>query len=179
MAFQSVVSNNIGFGVVGEYYLDGPTRAQPAVLNSADASYNVYGRAFTTVDGATAGYNSSSDPAPLQAAAGGTGVFAGILTHPKTGVLYGSGGNNLGPSLTLPNATIVELTQECAGVIIAVPGACAVGDWVWYNTTTGILQTTAPNASAPANTARVPNGRITHFKTDAAGLAVMEINAIA
>lgn len=179
MTFQSTVFNNIGFGVIGEYYLDGPVRAQPAILNTATEANNVYGRAFTTVDGATAGYGAATDPLPLQAAAGGTGVFAGILTSPKTGVIYGSAGNNLGPSLTLPNATIVELTQECAGVIIAVPAACAVGDWVWYNTTTGVLQTTAPGAGAPGGTARVPNGRITHFKTDAAGLAVMELNAIA
>lgn len=175
MTFQSTVFNNIGFGVIGEYYLDGPVRAQPAILNTATEANNVYGRAFTTVDGATAGYGAATDPLPLQAAAGGTGVFAGILTSPKTGVIY----TGLASTLVVPNNTIVELTQECAGVIIAVPAACAVGDWVWYATATGILQTTAPGAAAPGGTVRVPNGRITHFKTDAAGLAVMEFNAIA
>lgn len=180
MTFQSTVSNNIGFGVVGELFLDGPLRAQPARLDSADASYNVMGRAFTVKDDATASFDTSADPQPLDVQAGGSGVFAGILANPKVYALYGtSAGGTLASTLTLPNNTMVELVQECAGIIITVPATCAIGDWVWYNTTTGILQTTAPNASAPANTARVPNGRITRYESAAAGLAVMELNAIA
>lgn len=179
MTLQTSVFNNIGFGVVGEYFLDGPTRVQPAVLDSTDATQNIIGRAFTVKDGATAGYDTSADPQPLDAQVGGTGVFAGILANPKTLPNYGASGDSLGNSLLVPNKIVVELVQECAGIIIAVPGACAVGDWVWYNTTTGVLQTTAPNAAAPGGTARVPNGRITRYKTDAAGLAVMELNAIA
>lgn len=180
MTFQTTVANNIGFGVVGELFLNGPLRAQPAILNSADAAYNVMGRAFTTYDDATASFDTGADPQPLEARAGGTGVFAGILANPKVYANIGtSAGGALASNNVLPNGTMVELVQECAGIIITLAAACAIGDWVWYNTTTGILQTTAPGASAPANTARVPNGRITRYESAAAGLAVMEMNAIA
>lgn len=177
MSFQSAVSSNIGFGVVGEAYLDGPLRAQPAVLNSASAANNVFGRAFTIVDDGTASFETSADPQPLKVGAGGTTVFAGILANPKEHVLAGTTGDTLAPSLTLPNGTVVTLVQECAGLIVTLPAGFAVGDWVWYNTTTGILQATAPNASAPANTARVPNSRVERFESAAAGLAVISFNA--
>lgn len=177
MGFQTAVNNNIGFGVVGELFLEGPLRAQPAVLNSGSAANNVVGRAFTVVDDATGSFDTTADPQPLEVAAGGTGVFAGILANPKVYANYGTAGNTLGASLVLPNNAVVELVQETAGIIIAVPAACAIGDWVWFNTTTGILQTTAPGAAAPAGTARVPNGRITRYESAAAGLAVMEMDA--
>ena len=173
MTFQSTVYSNIGFGVVGELFLDGPLRAQPGRLDSASAANNVIGRAFTIKDDATASFETSADPQPLDVQAGGAGVFAGILANPKVYALAGT----VASSLTLPNNTMVELVQETAGIIIAVPAACAIGDWVWFNTTTGILVTTAPGASAPAGTARVPNGRITRYESAAAGLAVMEMSA--
>lgn len=179
MTFQSTVFNNIGFGVVGELFLNGPLRAQPGRLDSTDAANNVMGRAFTIKDDATASFETAADPQPLDVQAGGSGVFAGILANPKVYALSGTAGDTLASSLTLPNNTMVELVQECAGVVITLAAACAIGDWVWFNTTTGILQTTAPGASAPVGTARVPNGRITRYESAAAGLAVMEMNAIA
>ena len=178
MTFQSTVYSNIGFGVVGELFLDGPLRAQPGRLDSASAANNVIGRAFTIKDDATASFDTSADPQPLDVQAGGAGVFAGILANPKVYALAGTVANGtLASSLTLPNNTMVELVQETAGIIIAVGAACAIGDWVWFNTTTGVLETTAPGASAPAGTARVPNGRITRYESAAAGLAVMEMSA--
>jgi len=179
MTFQSTVSATIGFGVVGELALDGPLRARPARLDSASAANNVVGRAFTIKDDATASFETSDDPQPLDVQAGGTGVFAGILANPKVYPLYGTAGDSLAASLTLPNNQMVELVQETAGIIIAVGAACAIGDWVWFSQTTGALQTTAPNAAAPGGTTRVPNGRITRYESAAAGLAVMEMNAIA
>lgn len=179
MTFQSTVSTTIGFGVVGELALDGPLRAQPARLDSASAANNVVGRAFTIKDDATASFDTSDDPQPLDVQAGGTGVFAGILANPKVYPLYGTAGDSLAASLTLPNNQMVELVQETSGIIIAVGAACAIGDWVWFSQTTGALQTTAPNAAAPGGTTRVPNGRITRYESAAAGLAVMEMNAIA
>lgn len=179
MGFQTAVSNNIGFGVPGELFLEGPLRAQPAVLNTGSAANNVVGRAFTVVDDATGSFDTSADPQPLEVAAGGTGVFAGILANPKVYANYGVSGNPLGATLVLPNQAVVELVQETAGIIIQVPAACAIGDWVWFAQATGILQTTAPGASAPAGTTRVPNGRITRYESAAAGLAVMEMNALA
>lgn len=179
---QSVVDKNIGFGVVGELYLDGPLRAQPALLASAAAANNVFGRVFTMNDGGsgTASFETSGDPKPVAVGAGGTGVIQGIMINPKEHVLAGTAaGGTLAPSLTLPNNTLVTLCQETAGLIVSLPAAFNVGDWIWYNTTTGELQSTAPAASAPAGTARLPNGRVTRFMSAAAGLAVIEFNLIA
>lgn len=176
--FQATVSQNIGFGIVGEIALDGPMRAQPARLVSADAAYNVFGRAFTTTADGSASFNTSTNPNPITAGAGGAGAFAGILAEPKAHVLAGTvAGGTLAPSLTLPNNTLVTLVQECAGLIVTLPAAFAVGDWIWYDTTTGVLQSTAPAASAPAGTARVPNARVVRYGSAAAGLAVIEISA--
>lgn len=178
MAFQSTIANNIGFGVVGELFLDGPLRAQPGRLVGATPANNVIGRAFTISDDATATFDTSDDPQPLDVQAGGTGVFAGILANPKVYTTAGTlAGGSLADSLVLPNNTMVELVQECAGLIVSLPGAFAIGDWIWYNTTTGALQSTAPGASAPAGTARVPNGRVTRYESAAAGLAVIELDA--
>lgn len=178
MSFQSSVAANIAFGVVGEIYLDGPMRAQPAKLDSADAANNVVGRAFTIADDGTASFETGADPKPITVAAGGTGVFAGILANPKNYVLAGtSAGGTLAPSMTLPDQTIVELIQECAGLIVALPAAAAVGDWVYWTNATGILTTTAPGAAAPAASTRLPGGRVERFESAAAGLGVISFNS--
>ena len=179
MSFQSTVSKNIGFGVVGEIFLDGPTRAQPGRLDSTDAANNVIGRAFSVKDDATASFETSADPQPLDVQAGGSGNFAGILATPKNYPLYGtSAGGTLAASLTLPNETIVELVQETAGMIVALGAACAIGDWLYYTTATGVLVTAAPGfANIPANSTRVPGGRVVRYESAAAGLAVVAFNA--
>lgn len=177
MGFQTAINNNIGFGIPGELFLEGPLRAQPARLNTGTPANNVFGRAFTIVDDATASFDTAADPQPLDVAAGGTGVFAGILANPKEHVNLGVAGNTLGQSLILPNDVLATLVQETAGIIIQVPAACAIGDWVYFSQTTGALQTTAPGAAVPGGTTRVPNGRITRYESAAAGLAVMEMDA--
>jgi hypothetical protein len=48
--FQSSVAADIGFGVVGELFLDGPLRAQPGIIDSAGP--NTVGFAFSGVAGA-------------------------------------------------------------------------------------------------------------------------------
>lgn len=179
MTFQTSVFNNIGFGVVGEGYLDGPTRAQPAKLDSTDPANNVVGRVFTVADDGTASFETSADPKPITVAAGGTGAFAGILGNPKNYVLYGTAvGGTLASSLTLPDQTIVELFQEHPGLIVAVPAACAVGDWVYWTNATGVIVTAAPGIdNAPASSSRVPGGRVERFESAAAGLAVISFNS--
>lgn len=177
--FQTAISNNIGFGVVGELYLDGPLRAQPGRLDSTDAANNVIGRAFTIKDDATASFETSADPQPLDVQAGQTGRFAGILANPKVYALAGTAaGGTLAPSLTLPNNTLVELVQETAGLIVALPAAFAIDDWVYFTNATGVLTSAAPGlANAPANSTRVPGGRVVRFESAAAGLAVISFNS--
>lgn len=136
MTFQTTVKKDQAFGVVGELFLDGPLRAQPLILESVDAAYNVIGRAFTLVDG--------SD---TKAQAGGTGVFAGILANPKVYASYGTqAGGPLAPTLTLANEVVAEFVQM-GQMIVALPAAANIGDLVTYNTTTGLLGSIAQNAS--------------------------------
>lgn len=176
--FQTAISNNIAFGVVGELFLDGPLRAQPGRLTGATPANNVVGRAFTIADDATASFDTSDDPQPLDVVAGGSGVFAGILANPKVYVAAGTAADGtLAPTLTLPNNTMVELVQECAGLIVTLPEAFAIGDLVWYNTTTGVLARTAPGTATLAGHLRVPNGVVTRYESAAAGLAVITFDA--
>ena len=178
MTFQSTVSNNIGFGVVGETFLDGPLRAQPGRLDSTDAANNVIGRAFTVKDDATASFETSDDPQPLDVQAGGTGRFAGILCNPKVYPLAGTvAGGTLASSLVLPNNMMVELMQECAGLIVTLGAGTAIGNWVYFTNATGVITTAAPGLdNAPANSTRVPGGHVVRYESAAAGLAVISFN---
>lgn len=174
MGFQTAVADNIGFGVVGEQYLHGPLRAQPGRLDSASEANNIVGRAFTAKDDGTASFNTSADPQPLDVQAGGSGVFAGILGNPKNYAVT----DGLASTLAVPNDTIVELVQESAGMIVAAPAACAVGDWVYYTNGTGVIVTASPGfANIPDGSTRVPGGRVERFESAAAGLAVISFNA--
>lgn len=136
MAFQSTVNTSVAAGVVGDPAFEGPVRSQPYVLNSADAAYNVIGRAFTVDSEGVA-------------KAGGTGVFAGILANPKVYPLRGDTSGTLNPVLTLPNAAKGELVTM-GELFVALPAAANIGDRVAYDTTTGALSTTAPTATFTA-----------------------------
>lgn len=179
MPFQTTVDANIGFGVPGELYLEGPLRAQPGLLNTTAPANNIVGRAFTVRDDGTASYDTAADPQPMEMQAGGAGVFGGILANPKVYSNIGtSAGGTLAPSLTVPNGIIAEFVEETAGIIVQLPAACAVGDLVYFLTADGSLLTAAPGAAAPANSGRVPGGRVVRFESAAAGLAVIALDSL-
>jgi hypothetical protein len=142
---QSTVRYDYGFGVVGESRKHGARRAKPGLLNSTDATQNVIGRAVTlNGDGKTFG-------------AGGTGVFGGILSGPKQYASYGTAaGGPLAPTITLPNNTIAELTEEDYALVVAMTNAnVAIGDYVVFAQATGALQSVTPGSAIPANTTRI------------------------
>ena len=160
----------MGFGVVGELFLDGPTRAQPGLLNSSDAANNVIGRAFTISDGT----DGSLPEVPSKMRAGGTGVFAGILAAPKSYASYGTAnGGPLAPTLTLANNVTAEfVTMGTMVVTLAAPAN--IGDWVIYNTTTGVLATIAPFASVPGGSRRISGAEVDRYNAGS-GLAVITL----
>jgi len=125
MAFQSTVSANQAYGVPGELAFEGPLRAQPYTLVSVDAAYNVFGRAFTVTSEGVA-------------AAGGVGVFAGILVNPKASVSYGTTSGPLAPANSLANNMIGELATM-GEFFVTLPASANIGDRVYYDNTTGIL----------------------------------------
>lgn len=139
MTFQSSVSFDQGFGVVGEIFLDGPMRAQPLILDSTDPADNVIGRYFT-IDATTG-----------KAEAGGTGAIGGILANPKA---YSSNGTvadgPLAPTLVLPNETVAEFLTM-GEVIVSLAADADIGDLVLYDTTDGSLSVAAPVATFTAS----------------------------
>lgn len=143
MTLQSSVSLAQGFGVVGELFTDSPHRAAPFTLDSADATYNVIGRAFTVKSEgvAAAGLN----------AAGAT--FAGILADPKAYDSRGTiAGGPLAATLTLANAELGELVTM-GEIIVTLADAAAIGDLVYFDNTTGILGTVGPSVNVTGSIA--------------------------
>jgi hypothetical protein len=162
MAFQSSVFLAQGFGVPGELYTDGPHRAESFILESASAAYNIIGAtAFTVTNEGIA-------------AAGGTGVFAGILVNPKVYATSGTVSGALAPTLTLPNETQAELLTM-GSIVVTLPAAAAIGDSVIYDNTTGALSTIAPGADLPSGKT-FANAVVDYYTVSAAGLAVITLS---
>lgn len=186
MAFQSSVLPTIGFGVAGERAYDSPYRVEPALLDSADATQNIFGRGFGIKAGATASFGASpsvaADPKTMTVEVGGTGVFAGLLVEPKAHVLAGTAGDTLAASLVLPNGVVVQMATE-GDWVVPFATASTPGQSVWMATTAnatyadGELFTTAPGATTPAN-AVGPIGTVARFVNTAAGLGVVHLEPI-
>lgn len=145
MAFQSVVRQFPADGIVGDRALDGPVRAKNVVLRSADPTQNVIGRAVTMVAGVDG-----------VAVAGGTGVFAGILTNSKQYASLGGATGPLSPTLTLPNELPVEATTTIPGLFIITTTTANIGDQVYFVQATGVLGAVAPGAAAPGGSTLIP-----------------------
>ena len=136
MGFQTSVPVELGFGVQGALYDDGPVRATPYELVSASAAYNIIGATAFTVSSADPGTNASSGIA----AAGGTGAFAGILMSSKQASTFGTIAGALSATMALPNYSIAPLCSM-GDIIVALPGPASIGDSVAYDATTGALLT--------------------------------------
>lgn len=174
MTFQTSVPAQIAFGIVGELAYDGPVRAQPGVLNSADATLNIVGRAAMIKAGATGSFAVAADPKTLNVTVGEAGVFAGIIMNPKNYVSGGTtAGGPLAPTTTLPNATVVSLLTE-GDIVVPLPAASNPGDVVYVLTAAGTLVTAAPGAAIPANSFG-PIGTVERFVDAAASLAVVHV----
>lgn len=178
--FQSSVSPQIGFGIPGELAYEGPLRAQPGILDSANAANNVFGRAFSIKAGATGSWAEGSagaaDPKPIAMEAGGNGPFGGILANPKVHTTAGGVGGALSPSMTLPNDTVAEFVTETPGIVVNFPAATNPGDWVYYAQADGTLMTTAPGAAQPAGSVG-PIGTVARFVAAGANIGVLELSS--
>lgn len=164
MGFQSTVSLNMGLGVVGEVFDNGPRRSQPFIIRSDSAADNVYGRAFTVVSEGVA-----------EAGKDGAQVFAGILIAPKEASSNGTASGTLAPTLTIPNDTVGELLSE-GSIVVTLPAAANIGDVVYFNDATGVLVTTAPGAAAPGSSTLIKGAYVDRFTVSGAGLAVITLS---
>ena len=142
---QSTVRFDYGFGVVGESRKHGARRAKPGFIVSADQTQNVVGRAFTQAN--TGGV----------VAAGGTGIFYGLLANPKQYASRGTlAGGPLGATLTLPNNTEAEFVESDYAFIVQMSNANVhIGDFVVFANATGVLSSVAPGAALPANSTQI------------------------
>ena len=164
MSFQSTVSVIQGFGVPGELFTDAPYMAQPFTIVSGSAAYNIIGATCCTI----------TSQGVCEAGAGGDFGFAGFLVDPKDIALFGAGGIPLNPTLTVPNQTQVEcLTMGV--IIVTLPAAAAIGDWVIFDNTTGALSTVVPGTSLPSGKSWA-NAVVYLYTVTGAGLAVIEVN---
>ena len=173
--FQKEVYAQQAFGIVGESAYDGPRRAQPAILNTTNPANNVIGRACTVVSGATGSPDTSADPKPLIAQAGGAGTFAGILAVPKNYVSYGTAtGGSLAPTMTVPNGIAVELALMDE-IVVAAPAGTNPGDIAFFDDVTGELSFAPAGTAAPGGKTLVPNASITRFSNAGVSLAVLKL----
>lgn len=161
MTFQSTVSINMGAGVPGEQYSDGPWRAQSYTINSASAAYNIIGATVCSIS--AQGFCQAGNP-------GAAYVIAGLLVDPKDIALF----NGLSPTLTVPNFTQVECATM-GSYFVTLPGAANIGDWLTYDETTGALGSVSPGTSLPGGT-QWANGVVDYFTTTGSGLAVVTLN---
>ena len=179
MAFQSNVRQFMTSGVVGEVVLDGAIRSRGVILNSTNEENNVVGRALTY---------SAANADGVRVEAGGTGVFAGILTHSKQYAALGTqAGGALAPTLTIPNNSQVEATYFATGVYVELTctqnQAINIGDKVAFNQTNGGLIAFPANQNAPAGHTEIVGARV--IEQNVVGpttqpfsvLAVIELNS--
>jgi hypothetical protein len=164
VGFQTVVNNGLSFGIPGESFLHGPHRA---------LAYNIIG-AGPHIIGATAYTQVAGSDG--NATAGGTGVFVGILTNPKVFATAGTTSGALAPTMTLPANTVAELCTMHTGLIVQLTNnASAIGDYVFYNTTTGALSSQT-SATPAGGTAIIPGAFVKYYTVAGDGLAVIELN---
>jgi|SRR5208337_2045166 len=165
-AFQSTVFLQQGFGVPGQVFDSSPRRSQPWILNSALATYNIFGRAFTVV---SQGIAQAGNPS--------AGTYAGVLINPREYASFGDGTNPLNPSLQLPNGEVAELLTM-GSVIVTLPNSANIGDVIIYDNTTGILASIAPTVSLPSGKSYAYAYVSRFTQGGSSGLAVIEVNSV-
>lgn len=158
MPFQSTVNIVPNLGVVGDILLDEPSRIEPVTLATAGA----IGQFFTKANG--------TGLASLGGAiTAGSVVFGGIAVNPKIEPLFGSSAASpLNPNLNLvANSQVALLTL--GSCVVSIPNAWNIGDYLQYNTTTGVISTYSPSGSPSGGNAQIPNAVMTRFANGNSG----------
>lgn len=159
MGQTTVANTKLGSGVVGEFYSTEPQGSRSLLLVSASAANNVVGRVVTYVD-------DESDQAGVAASA----RFAGIIGMPKTLAREG-----LGDVTTIANNVAAEIINK-GYVFVTLPTVADKGDFVYWTNATGVLTTIAPDGVPPANSTRVPGGKVEIANVTAIGIAVIYVD---
>lgn len=157
-AFQSTVNVDLNLGVPGDIVLDEPSRITPVTLATAGA----LGQFFTVA-------NSTGLASLGGTIAAGTVLFGGIAVLPKIEPLFGSSAANpLNANLNVQANEQVAL-MSMGACIVSIPNAWLIGDFLQYNTTTGVISTYSPSGSPSGGNAQIPNAVMARFGNAAAG----------
>lgn len=165
MAYQTTVNNKLGLGVPGQRYDDAPMVAKAYTIVSVSAAYNIVG--------ATA-FSYTSEGIVQAGNASGSLVFAGLLVNPHVYASYGTTGDALAATMTLPNNVVGEFARE-GHFIVTLPAAANIGDLVIFDNTTGAIATIAPAASLPS-LKTFAYARVIEKTVAGAGLGIIELN---
>lgn len=158
MTFQQTVNVDLNLGVPGDIILDEPSRVTPVTLATA----GTLGYFFTVA-------NDTGLASVGGSLAAGSVVFGGIGVLPKIEPLFGSSAASpLNPNLTVAaNSQIALLSM--GSCIVNIPNPWVIGDYLQYNTTTGVLGSYSPSGSPTGGYAQVPNAVMARFGNAASG----------
>lgn len=160
MTQKIVLNKALGTGVAGEFYSTEPQRTRGKILVSATEALNLIAVAVTHVA-------NEEDQVGVAASA----VFAGIIGSPKSLQRVG-----LDAQTVIPNGTVIECVLQ-GYLVVNLPAAAAIGDFVYFNDTTGLLTTVAPATIPPAGVTRVPGGTVQIKNVAVAGLGIIYLDA--
>jgi hypothetical protein len=158
MTFQTTVNVDLNLGVPGDIILDEPSRVTPVTL----AANGTLGYFFTVA-------NNTGLASPGGTITAGSIVFGGIGVLPKIEPLFGSSAANpLNPNLNVfANSQIALMSM--GSCVVNIPNSWEIGDYLQYNTTTGVLGSYAPSGSVTGGYAQVPNAVMARFGNAASG----------
>ncbi|CAH6968730.1 conserved hypothetical protein [Vibrio chagasii] len=156
---QSVDRQELGSGIVGEFYSNEPKRTRGKILISSNQSLNIVGRAVI-----------QSPDEGEQVGVGESGIFAGILINPKSLVRQ-----SLDHSDAVTNGARIEVAQQ-GYLFVDLPTAASIGDFVYYDEDTGELNAFAPDDVPSSEWLRVPGGTVEIDHVTAGGSAVIYLD---
>lgn len=158
MGLQSTVNVLQNVGVPGDILVDEPSRVTPVTLAVASAI-----GLFHTIA------NNTGLASPGGTLTAGSVIYGGISVLPKIEPFFGSSATNpLNPNLNLAAEEQVAL-MSFGSCVVNIPNAWLEGDFLQYNTTTGVISSYAPSGSPAGGNAQIPNAVMIRFGNANAG----------
>jgi hypothetical protein len=164
MPFQQTVNVLLNLGVPGDVIDDEPSRITPVTLATAGA----ISQFFTIANGTGLASLGGTITA-------GSVIMGGIAVNPKVEPLFGSSAANpLNPNLSLAaNEQAALLTF--GSCVILNPNAWNEGDYLQYNTTTGVVSSYSPSGAPSGGNVQLPNGIMARFGGAAGSLGIARL----
>lgn len=152
MAIQQTVTLDQAFGIVGEIQDTVPKVVDTYIADSATG--NIVGYAFTQTEEG-------------KAVAGGTGIFVGILSNPKSLVNYNA---DLSANNETRQGAVGEFLSR-GRILCDLNGAAAIGASVYFVNATGALGA----GTAGAGQTQIAGARVVKYTANSNGLALVQI----